>query len=64
MKTSLERVVIERNVALVSLTTGLMEEIDWESLAVRPDDAAKLLPFLERMELNSIAEELREGTLF
>ncbi len=54
---------VMRNVELVRLKTGLVTSLDWELLAVQPEDPSRLLGFLEEYELHSLARDIREPSL-
>lgn len=58
------RDVVERNLQMVALRTDLAESWDWDALAPGVPDAARLIPFYERLEFTSFARELREPELF
>jgi DNA polymerase-1 len=50
---------VDRNIALIRLPSEPERELDWESIAVRMEDPARLLPFYDGLELDSLAKELR-----
>jgi DNA polymerase-1 len=54
---------VEANQALLSLRHDLPCELDWAAMALAPEDAERVLPFYERLELRSLADEAREGRL-
>jgi DNA polymerase-1 len=54
------RDAVERNLRMMRLRKDLPCAPDWTAYEVRPADPGKLLPFLDRMEFNGMARELRE----
>lgn len=48
-----------RNVELITLRRDLPVEPDWASMAIRPPNPDRLVPFYERMEFESLARPLR-----
>ena len=66
LRESLEasREIVTRNMDLVRLNTELGTPFSLEELSVKPADPARLLPFLEDLEFESLARDLREPDLF
>jgi len=58
------RDIVMRNRAMVRLRKDLTCQLAWSSMEVHMPPVAKLLPFLEEMELHSMVKELREQELF
>jgi DNA polymerase-1 len=55
------RGAVDRNLRMVRLRRDLPCELDWAACEFRPVDPGRLLPFLDRMEFNGMARELREA---
>jgi DNA polymerase-1 len=55
---------VRRNLLLVRLDTAVDCPLDWDALRVAAPDNAALAAFFETMEFRSLAQKLREPTLF
>ena len=58
------RKAVDRNVELVRLADDLDCPIKWETMEVHPESPGGVLPFLNRLELHSLAKEIEEPELF
>ena len=54
------RDIVLRNMELVRLSRDLECSPDWGAVEVRPEDPARLLPFLKELELNSLVKEMEK----
>ena len=61
MKESMDMVL--RNVKVIRLTRDFVCPLAWDDMKVRPPEATRLVPFLEELEFNAMAQEMREGSL-
>lgn len=58
------RETVARNQEMVRLRSDVECDVDWAAAAVREEDASRMIPFLEALELNSLAREMRQPELF
>jgi len=55
--------LVSRNVRMVRLKKDLDCKCDWDDLAVKAPEPARLLPLMEELEFGSMARELQQQTL-
>ncbi|OGV43121.1 MAG: hypothetical protein A2X46_11875 [Lentisphaerae bacterium GWF2_57_35] len=53
--------LIRRNMGLMKLRVDLTEYPPWEAMRTTPEDPLRLTPFFEKLDLHSLAEELKQG---
>jgi DNA polymerase-1 len=53
--------LIRRNLCLMKLRTDLTGYPSWDAMRTVPEDPSRLVPYFEKLDLHSLAEELKQG---